>query len=74
MFRRLGILEERVVGNRDMKGREMILVVGARGHVASNWDFTNSQIRKVKGSVEGTRDMRGSDMITAVGSHNDVDR
>jgi hypothetical protein len=56
-----------------MEGHEMILVVGARGHMASDWDFFDLQIRKVKGSVEGTRDMRGRDMITTVGSQNVVD-
>jgi hypothetical protein len=73
VFRRSGIQEEGVAGTCDMEGHEMILVIGARGHMVSDWDFADSQIRKVKGSVEGTRDMRGRDMITTVGSHNVVD-
>ena len=74
MFCISGILEEGVVGTHDMEGREMILAFGARGHMASDWDFANSQIMKVKGSVEGTRDMRGRNMITTIGSQNVVDR
>jgi hypothetical protein len=63
-----GILEEGVAGTHDMEGHKMILVIGARGHVASDWDFADLQIRKVKGSAEGTRDMKGRKMIIAVGS------
>jgi len=69
-----GIPEEGVARNCDMEGCEMILAFGARGHVESDWDFADLQIRKVKGSVEGTHNMRGRDMITTVGSQNAVDR
>jgi hypothetical protein len=55
-----------------MEGHEMILVIGAKGHVTNNWDFHDSQIRKVKGSVEGTSDMRGCDMMRDVGLKNVV--
>jgi hypothetical protein len=56
---------------RDMRGQEMILVIGARGNVASDWNFSDSRNGKVKGRVEGTREVRGCENITSVdGSKN----
>jgi hypothetical protein len=38
-----------VVGTRDMRGHETILAIGARGHVASDWNFADLHIGGVKG-------------------------
>jgi hypothetical protein len=43
----------RVVGTRDTRGHETILVIGARGHVASDWNFADSQTGEVKGASCG---------------------
>jgi hypothetical protein len=41
--------KERGVETRDTRSHETILVVGARGHMASDWNFVDLHIGGVKG-------------------------
>jgi hypothetical protein len=55
-----------VVGTHDMRGREMIMAFGSRGHMASDWNFVDMRTGKFKGRNAGTREVGGRDMITVV--------
>jgi hypothetical protein len=41
--------KERGVETHDTRSRETILAIGARGHVASDWNFIDLHIGGVKG-------------------------
>jgi hypothetical protein len=49
LTRKLEKSKVRVVGTHNTRGHETILAIGARGHVASDWNFVDLHIGGVKG-------------------------
>ena len=49
LTREMDKLEVRVEGNRKMRNHDLILAIGAKGHVVSDWNFIDLHIGGVKG-------------------------